>query len=301
VHVVFSHWSASWAALLGYVLIAAAHLLGTRRTRAAAADPGARRDLRRQAAVFQGGLLLALVALVSPVGYLADRYIWIRALQFLLLALVVPGLIVLGAPWQALSAAIRPGRGGPGQGRESAVPLMSRGPDRPPWLLARPILAVVVVNIVWLGWQIPVLLDGARSSSALAWAEHGTCLLAGVVFWLQLIGSRPLSPPARPLLRLELVVGTVGAMTILGMVLVFGSHVIYPGYDNSAHHLMTVLDDEQLAGAVLWMGSLPPLICGAVALLMRWLSDEDSPELSAELDRLLLPRKDAWSARPGIR
>jgi putative membrane protein len=301
VHADLTHWSASWPALIGYVVIAAAHLLGTRQTLASAEDKAARRELRRQAVVFHGGLLLVLVALVSPVGFLADRYIWIRALQFLLLALVAPGLIVLGAPSQALAAAVRPRRGGPGHAGGSPVPGASRVAARPPWLLARPILAVIVVNIIWLGWQVPALFDAARASSGLAWAEHGTCLLAGIAFWLQIIGSRPWSPPARPLRRLELVVGTVGAMTILGMVLVFGSHVIYPGYDNSAHHLMTVLDDQQLAGAVLWMGSLPPLLCGAVALLMRWLSDEDSAELSADLDRLLLPRKDAWSARPGIR
>jgi cytochrome c oxidase assembly factor CtaG len=61
--------------------------------------------------------------------------------------------------------------------------------------------------------------------------------------------------------------------------------------------VMTVLDDQQLSGAVLWMGMLPPLITAGVALLMRWLSEEES----AGLDRLLTPRKSAWSARPGIR
>ena len=39
---------------------------------------------------------------------------------------------------------------------------------------------------------------------------------------------------------------------------------------------MTVLDDQQVGGAVLWMGMLPPLIIAAVALLMRWMSDEES-------------------------
>ena len=64
---------------------------------------------------------------------------------------------------------------------------------------------------------------------------------------------------------------------------------------------MTVLDDQQLAGAVYWMGMLPPLLVAAVAVLTRWLSEEESAELSAGLDRLLTPRKDAWSARPGMR
>jgi cytochrome c oxidase assembly factor CtaG len=347
VHVVFSHWSASWPTLGCYIVIAALHLGGLRRLLAGAGSGPGARDLRRQAFVFHGGLLLALVALVSPVGYLSDVYIWVRGLQFLLLALVAPGLIVLGAPWPALRAALRrPGSDGAASGASSGgrppgsprgassggrppgsprgassggrppgsprgavpdrpgthlVPLEGKLPGRPPWLLARPILAVVVVNLVWLAWQLPGPFDAAHGSSLIASAEHATCLLAGVVLWLQLIGSAPFSPPARALRRMELVVATVGAMTVLGMVLVFGSNVLYPVYANSAHHVMTVLDDQQLSGAVIWMGSLLPLITVAVALLMRWLSDEDSGELSADLDRLLLPRKNAWSARPGIR
>jgi cytochrome c oxidase assembly factor CtaG len=84
-------------------------------------------------------------------------------------------------------------------------------------------------------------------------------------------------------------------------VLVFGSGVLYPAFANRWHYGMTVLDDQQLSGAVFWMGMLLPLITVAVALMMRWMSDEESAELSAGLDRLLTPRKNAWSARPGIR
>lgn len=304
-HIVFSHWSASWPALGCYVVIAAVHLGGLRRLLAGAGDAPTSKELRHQAVVFHGGLLLALLALVSPAGYLSDVYIWVRGLQFLLLAILTPGLIVLGAPWLALRAAFRrpgtPRSPEPGQPGTPLVPIEGKMPARPPWLLARPILAAVVVNLIWLAWQLPGPFDAVRGSSLIAWADHATCLLAGVVLWLQLIGSAPFSPPARPLRRMELVIGTVGAMTVLGMVLVFGSSVFYPAYANSAHQVMTVLDDQQLAGAVVWMGSLPPLITVAVALLMRWLSDEESAELSADLDRLLVPRKNAWSARPGIR
>ena len=58
---------------------------------------------------------------------------------------------------------------------------------------------------------------------------------------------------------------------------------------------------QQLAGAVLWMGSLPPMIIAAVALFQQWLSEEESAELSAGLDRLLRQRKSSWPSRPGLR
>jgi putative membrane protein len=304
------HWSASWPALLCYAVVAVAHLVGLRRT-LPASSPAAVRQLRKQAIAFQGGLALALLSLVSPIGFLSDTYIWVRALQFLLLAMVATGLMVLGAPWQALRAAAAqaglvraaegPRAGKPQQPGEQPVSDMERISGRTPWLLRWPGTTVVAVNVIWLAWQLPVLFDAVKTSSAVALACHATCVAAGLVFWLQLVGSRPLSPPSAPLRRLRLLVGSVGAWTIVGMVLVFGSSVVYPVYANSAHQLMTVLDDQQLAGAVLWMGSLPPLITAAVAILMHWLSDEESAELSADLDRLLTPRKNAWSARSGIR
>ncbi len=295
---VFTHWSASWPALGCYAVVAVAHLAGLR---PAAANGATGREAARAAIAFQAGLLLALLCLVSPIGYWSDIYLWVRALQFILLAVGATGLMVLGAPWQALGRGIRPRSGGAGQQQERHVPGMHGPANRPLWLLRRPAAAITAVNVVWFGCQLPVLYDSAQHNSAVALASHASCVAAGLLFWLQLIGSRPLAPVAPPLRRLKLVVASVGATTIFGMVLVFGSGMLYPAYANQWHHVMTVLDDQQLSGAVLWMGMLPPLIIVAVSLLMSWLSEEESAELSAGLDRLLTPRKSAWSARPGIR
>jgi putative membrane protein len=289
VEVAFSHWSASWPVLIGYAVVAAAQLAGLRRLLSGGAavlpDGATRLELLREAVLFHLGLLLVLLALVSPVGYWSDVYIWVRALQQLLVAVVGPGLIVLGAPWLAFRQLMP---GGARQGQAS-------------WLVARPLLMVVAFNLVWLGWQLPVLFDLARGNSLAALAEHASYLTAGVLLWLQFSGSRPLSPRATPLRRMAMLVGTVMTMTVLGMVLVFGNGVLYPAYAGPAHQVMTVLDDQQLAGAVLWMGILPSLIVVGVALLMQWLNNEESAELSAGLDRLIAPRKYAWPSRPVIR
>jgi len=291
VEVAFGHWSASWPVLIAYVVAAGLHLAGLPRLLVAnEAGTPARRELRREAALCQLGLLLVLLALVSPVGYFAGLYIWVRALQMLLVAVVGPGLIVLGAPWAAFRLAIeRPGVAA------------STSHDRQSWLVSRPVLAVVAANVVWIGWQLPVLFDAASANSAVALVEHASYLAAGMVFWLQLISSRPLRQRVPPLRRVALLVGSVAAFTVLGMVLVFGSGVLYSGYANPAHHIMTVLADQQLSGAVLWMGFLPPAMVAAVALMMEWLRDEESADLSAGLDRLLTPRRNGWPSRPVIR
>jgi cytochrome c oxidase assembly factor CtaG len=307
---VTAHWSASWPVLLGYAAIAAVHLIGLGLMLSAGEAPpsqagGAvadRSDLIRQAGIFQAGLLIAALAIISPFGYWSSVYVWVHAVQDLLLAFIAPALIVLGAPWQPLrrgwssmrhrpSAAPSPVRPGPAPYR----------PQRVPWWLSSPVAVVIAFNAIWLGWHLPALFDSTRTRGPAAVAEYITYLAVGIVFWLQLIGSRPSSPAATPLRRFGLIVATVVASTVMGMILVFGAGLAYPAFVGPAHHVLSVLDDQQLAGAVLWMGMLPPMVVVGVAVLLRWFDDEESADLSAGLDRLVSPRKAAWSSRSGRR
>jgi putative membrane protein len=290
---VMAHWSAIWPVLAIYLAVAVAHLAGT--LRGGLGGPGGRRAVISEAVLFQGGLLLALFAIVSPLRYWSGIYIWVRAIQDLVLAIVAPGLIVVGAPWPALARSVGLRQIGP------------RAPDalttasRPPWWLRWPLATVVAFNVIWLGWHLPALFDEVPVSAAVAALEYAVYLGAGILFWLQVIGSRPWAPAAAPMRRAAFLAGTVAADTILGMVLVFGSGVFYRFYDNSWHHVMTVVDDQQLAGAILWMGVLPPMIAASVAVLVRWLNDEESEDLSAGIDRLLTQRSSAWPSRPRFR
>ncbi|HSR83673.1 MAG TPA: cytochrome c oxidase assembly protein [Streptosporangiaceae bacterium] len=274
--VALQHWSASWPVLIAYVLLAAWHLVGLRGRLAPPARDATRRQLVGEAAVFQLGLAVIAAALVSPIGYWSTIYLPVRACQELLVAVACPGLIVLGAPWAALR-----------------LP-----PRRLAGLLARPVLAVAAANVVWIAWQVPVLADAAHGNVVVRLAEYATYVVAGIMFWLQLISSRPLAQHSAPLRRFVLLAGTVLASTVLGMVLVFGANRLYPAYLGAAHSGMSVVQDQQLAGAVLWMGMLVPLVVAGVALLMQWFSNEESAELAADLDRLLAARPYGWPSRP---
>jgi putative membrane protein len=237
-----------------------------------------------KAAALLGGLVLAVLALVPPLAYWAGRYIWVRSIQDLLLAFIAPALIVAGVAGQL--PARRPA------GRRS-------------WAA---VAVVAGFNLVWLGSHATAPYDLAVTSAAFRYMEFVVYLGAGIMFWLQLIGSRASSPPLR---RLALLVGTAAADTVLGMVLVFGSGIVYPAYRGAGHHALSVLSDQQVAGAVLWIGVLPALIIAALALINGWLDAEESDELSRDLDRVLgrapaMPtasgqRKVVWHARSGYR
>src|SRR5215469_16531829 len=117
----FSYWSANVAVLAVYAVVAVTHLLGMRdaatgaRRRGRSLAPG----LLAQAVIFQIGLLMVLLALVSPMGYWSHQLIWIRNLQDVVLAVMAPALIVLGAPWLPLARGAGLGRRGQHDGEES--------------------------------------------------------------------------------------------------------------------------------------------------------------------------------------
>jgi cytochrome c oxidase assembly factor CtaG len=247
----------------------------------------------------------------------------VRAIQDLLLATIAPPLIVLGAPWlplrRGLDAVLPPG-GAVRRALAAVLPpdgavrrglAAARRPGRPgrsgpaardrqvPWWLTRPALAAVAFNLVWLLWHVPALFDFARTSRAGSAAEIISYLALGIAFWLALVGSAPMSPRLTPLHRVTLVFGTVTVDTVLGMVLVFGSGLLYPAYRGSGHRVLSVVADQQVAGAVLWMGLLPTFIVLAVALFLCWLNEEEATELTTGLERLLGPHRYTWPSGRG--
>jgi putative membrane protein len=286
-NVVVSHWSASAAVLAVVAGVSAVHLRGLHgmatdaRRRGGDVPPG----LGREVAAFYGGLVVVVLALLSPLAYWSARYIWVRSVQDVLLANLAPAFLVLGAPWLVL---------------RRGLPFRMPGAGRAARLARMPVLTAIAFNVAWCGWHLPALYDGALRYPAAYAAEVVTYLGLGVAFWLQLIGSRPLSPALAPLRRVALLTGTVIVSTLLGMVLVFGYGLAYPGYAGPGHRVLSVVYDQQTGGAVLWVLVLPAYITVGVALLIRWLTDEEAQALASGLDRLLKPAKPAWPTRPGL-
>lgn len=297
---VVSNWSVNAPVIAVGGIVAVTHLLGLRSTLAEAERLGRPRPAGavRQAAMFYCGLLAIIVALVSPLAYWSGKFIWVRSQQDVLLALAAPSLIVLGAPWPMLR------RGAAYLGlRRSTLRLDRRSgqarADR--WRTAWPVVAVVAFNACWIGWHLPGPYDAAHRHPAVLAAEVVAYLGLGIAFWLQIIGSQPLSPRLTPLARAGLVAGSLAVTSVLGMVLIFSNAVLYPAYLGPAHRVLGVVADQNIGGAVLWTGALLPFGIAAVALCIRWLSADESEALGRGLDRLLRPSASAWPSRPGIK
>lgn len=296
-NVVVSNWSANVVALAAYAVAAVTHLLGVRD---AATDAGRQgRSLPpgqvRRAVAFQAGLLLAVLAVVSPVAFWSYRYIWVRNFQDVILAIAAPALIVLGAPWlplrRGLGLAVRDRRAA---GSDAA------GRDWSPGWPALPIVVTVMFCVVWWVWHLPGPFDAAVRSPAVYALEMITYLAAGILMWLQLVESPPLRPQLPPLRRIALVLVLAASGTVLGLIRAYGPGVAYPAYLESGRSVAAVVSDQQAGGAILWVIPLIPLSILAVGLATRWLSEEESEPSAADFDRLL-KHKSAWPSRPGLR
>ena len=128
------------------------------------------------------GAVLAVGVLVPPGGTEARRYVFAQAVQFGVLAIVVPALIVLGGPWS--------GRGGS---------LVARAWSRWPGT-ARSWAVLVGFIGVALAWRLPVAVNALVRYPVLTVAEAVALVGAGCALWLELVDSPPLRPRiSRPL------------------------------------------------------------------------------------------------------
>jgi len=212
---------------------------------------------------FLSGLTVVGLALCSPIDALSARLLQAHMIQHLMLMVVAPPLLWLGAPVAPLLLGL------PRPARQVVAEALATGPMR--WLtrlVADPRVAwVSFIAAFWI-WHVPALYDLALRSEAWHHVEHACFFLSGCAFWRPVIGAWP----ARALWpRWAMIVYLLLAETqntLLSAILTFSDRVIYPFYTLAAERpgALSPLEDQALAGAIMWVpGSL------AFALPVLWL------------------------------
>jgi cytochrome c oxidase assembly factor CtaG len=287
------HWSFDPFLILA-IAIAGWHEVGLWRL-ARRSRPERTRERRLRSLWFYAGLVVLLLAVESPVDYWADSYFLVHMIQHLLLMFAAPSLIVAGAPWQPLLAAL-PGH----SGRSVTRGVLAGGWSRPlravGGFFLRPWVAVGLFNAVMLFWHLPAPFDLAENNQAVhIWLMHGSFFAAGVLFWLQFI------PPFRrrmPLMSQAAALLVTNAVMIgIAMSLsIFVNASVYPVYDHVPGVTLPPFADQQIGAAILW-------VCGdfwalpAMIMIVRQLIVTDG-SLTAALDKVLNrgASRNTWTA-----
>lgn len=250
-------WSWQWRAYPGVWLFIILMALGMWAWNRA----GARAAGRRQRPVhpaFVGGLLVLWLALDWPIGALGAGYLAsVHTLQFLLLALVAPPMLLMGPSPDAVAMLERPG----------LLPALVRR-------LVKPFPALVVFSVVVLVTHLPAIVD---SLMATQWGSLLIDLLwigAGCVFWWPVIRDVPAQPRfTHPVKMGYLVLALMFSPIMFGLVafLVYSDTPLY-GVFELAPPLpgVSARDDHQLAGALMGVGSALVAFTAWSVIFFRW-------------------------------
>lgn len=214
-----------------------------------------------RAVLFLLALLLALVALVSPLDTVADSYLLTaHMLQHLLIGDIVPALLLLALRGPLLFFVLPPSL--------SRVVLRQRSLRTAMGALARPIPAFALWASVIAAWHVPAAYDFALRHETVHDLEHCSFLAVGLLAWAQLI-----DPARRQRLdsrgRSLFVVAMFAFSLTLSLVLL-AAHPLYGFYINEPVHLygITASADQRLAG-LLMLGEQFGALCLCLTLLNR--------------------------------
>lgn len=225
-------------------LAAVALLYGWAVARVNRRDPAARWRAW-QSLCFGLGLGLLAVVYLSPLAAWSHVFFWAHMSQHLIVMMAAAPLLVLGAPvtlWFRAS--------GPQARRRWVVPILRSRAVR---LLTDPVLTWTLFAVVLVGAHFTGFYEWALSShDADLFVEKPLFLVVAFLYYLPLIGSN--LQPRRPshatrLLSLALM---MLPEALVGAVIYFSSTVLYPTFDQERPFGPGPLDDQKLAGALMW-------------------------------------------------
>ena len=227
-------------------------------TAARAIDPR-----RTQIRALCGGGVLALAAVVGPADAIADRLFTAHMIQHEILIAVAAPLIASGRPLLALLRAVPWAR--------RLVVALGRWPIGGAVVRAcrRPSLACLLHGAaIWL-WHVPPLFDAALAHPAIHVAQHTSFLGTGVLFWSAVMHPRRSRDLGRSIVYLFI---TAVHTAALGALLVVARSPWYAGYASGGHGFgLTPLEDQQLAGLVMWVPAGGLYLIAALHTTRRWL------------------------------
>ncbi len=219
-----------------------------------------------RAGCFAAGMATLVLSLVWPLDALGGTLFAAHMAQHMALLVLAPPLLLLGRPLAALTAGL------PRRWRGPAAGLLRWKPLRAAcgWLV-RPVPALAVNALVLWGWHAPAAFNAAVENDLIHAAEHASFLIAGFAFWWAVLHparADPMAPVAIALASLVTLIhsGLLGALIALSPVPLYA---VYAG--RGAPWGMSQLEDQALAGLIMWIPAGFAYLGAGLGLLGLWL------------------------------
>jgi putative membrane protein len=259
-------WSIDPVLVVTVVAAAWGYALGLRRLWAGGRGRGVP---PRRAVSFFAGLAALVVALMSPLEELAVQLFSFHMIQHLVLILIVAPLLVYGAPVLVITLALpRTTRKGLRALERSRSMVLLKS------VLFHSAIAGALFAVALWSWHLPSLYQSAVADDRWHVLEHSSFIGGSLLFWMHVIGRKRYRLDFGPAILLVFVSGLQSAA--LSVVLIFAGRALYPIHGRGARAWgLTPLEDQQLAGAIMWTPVGLVFLVTIVVLLARWLKAMD--------------------------
>ena len=225
-----------------------------------------------QKASFFAGIVVLFAALQSPMEPLAEHYFAIHQVQHLLVRMVGPLLILMGAPLTPML------RGMPSWLRQHVVRRVVRTAAAR-WIyikITNPVFTIVLFLGLLFFWQVPGPHDLAVHNDYVHELMHGTMLISGFLFWWIVVDPKPHRSRLHYGLRVLYLGLIVLPNTLLGAAITFQEDLIYSAYQELPRPWegFAYISDQRLGGLTLWVPGDMMCIIGAGIVMFMWYQRE---------------------------
>jgi cytochrome c oxidase assembly factor CtaG/cytochrome c2 len=221
-------------------------------------------------ASFIAGIATLFVALISPLDALDDQLFSAHMTQHLLLMMVAAPLLVCGRPAMAFLWAF------PMSVRRMIGRLwVGGGLHRGVRALMSPLVVWLLCSVVLWFWHLPGPYGWALASEGVHTLEHFCFFITALMFWSLVIepfGRRRLDYGSTLIF-----VATLGVQNgLLGALLTLAGHPFYSVHlDTTAAWGLTPLEDQQLAGIIMWIPANLIHLTSLGVLFVLWMQNAE--------------------------
>ena len=205
-------------------------------------------------AAFYVGLAAMALAMLGPLDAYADDSFFIHMLQHLVLLVAAAPLLLLGRPVQLGVRAFSPNTV-----RKVSGVIGTSGPLRAIGdVLSSPWLVFTAYNANLVLWHLPRAYEAALENDLVHELEHGLFFSTALLFWWIVIDPHPRHHKASSHAVFGLSITTCFVGNVLAAALTLSPTIFYGWYAvrDANPWGWSPLADQQLGGAIMWIGGL---------------------------------------------
>lgn len=220
---------------------------------------------------FAAGIVLLVVALLSPLDAWSEASFAAHMGQHLILMMVAPPLLLLGRPIVTALWAL------PQPSRQRVARWWRRSHTWRPAIdfVRSPLVAWPLASLALWFWHLPKPYERGLHDPVAHASEHLSFFFSAILFWRVVIEdpqSRRLSLGATMLFvaTFAMQTGMLGAILIFAPRVLYSDHAIAPAWS-----ALSALEDQQLAGVLMWLvtGVIDLTVLGV--LFVAWLASSE--------------------------